>query len=131
MEEDYYSTIRIGYYYTQKNCTEAINMLLNKPGFCDYPDGFIITTVEVQGCKKTSSNEIVKKVYEVTHERILNEQMDSIVTFLGVYASMNLAKEIVEKEKDDMQFSDSQDGFCIDACVIGNIEWRDGFIIYS
>lgn len=122
VDDSFVSTKLIGYFAQHDDCKQAMELLRRKPGFCDYPDDFYIFEINVIGSQDCDELTVV---YDLTYERILNDDLDSEVVFIGVYASYTLAKAAINALCDF-----ERDCFCIDKCIVGMIEWRDGFDAY-
>ena len=64
-------------------------------------------------------------VYLLSHERDLDGADE--VKVIGVYASENDAREARQRAASLPGFLDHEDGFSIDAYVVGEDHWAEGF----
>ena len=125
--ENIYSTCLLGFFSTKAKCNEMIEHYLKQPGFIDYPNGFIIESVEAND--DDISAQFGKTVFFLSHEWY-DGRYDH-VSYLGYYSTKESAEKALNKYKNDLEFTDHLDGFCIDAYTIDEGWWMEGFFIWQ
>ncbi len=123
--EKIYSTCLLGFFSTKTKCEEMIKHYLKQPGFIDYPNDFVIETVEANGGFENTPNQFDKTVFFLSHEWY--DGSYDHVSYLGYYSTRELAEKALEQYKKDPEFIDRLDEFCIDAYEIDKGWWMESF----
>lgn len=118
----------LGYFSTLKNAKLAIEMVKDKPGFCDFGGGFEIQKFAVTFDKEISQkNELV--LYELSHEYLDSEEYDNFVVF-GLYATREEAEKIKEEKIKLYPYRENPEGFLIAEAKVDLLGWREGFAVW-
>ncbi len=125
--EKIYNTKLLGFFQSEEECKQLILEYLKQPGFIDCPNDFIVEKVEADVNEFNDiPGEFESSVFYLAHEWYDGEF--DYVTDLGYYSTEELAKKAQIRYQLDTNFIEHPEGFCISKYIIGECEWKEGFI---
>jgi len=118
----------IGFFSSMEKVEEVIGRYKLLNGFKEHPNDFKtkICMVDVDDFNETAVDLLEDEVYYLAHEYYDGVEFD-YVTDLGVYSTLEKAKQSMKKFKRRVQFKDYKDGFSIDCYKIDNDYWYFDF----
>jgi homoserine kinase type II len=113
----------IGVYTSTAKADEAIQRLVAKPGFADFPDNFLRYEFEIESDSESDAPDsgfVVQHQYE-------DDNAIEHATLIGVYASESEAESAVDQSRFQPEFEAYPDGFYIDRYPLDKDHWTSGF----
>lgn len=131
LDEDASSTILIGFYSSRKRVLDVIKKYRRVTGFCDYPDAFEVEEweVDVDDYNEVSCD-YKESIFYLSHE-YYDGAMYDYLTDIGVYSSLEKAKNALRTYQKLPIFKEHSEGFVIDEYEINKDHWTEGFDIYG
>lgn len=102
---------------------ETVNKYSKLPGFCDYPDGFSITEMEVIGSTDTKP---LSEIYCLESYLLDEEGDEQDVVMLGIFAKRKDAEEFRRAAK--RKEKNRKRRYYIGKGKINQLSWVDGYI---
>lgn len=122
---------QIGYFSSRKESCQVIEEYKKLDGFREYPNNFVIKALPIVYGKRVYSNiEYPKVVYVLNHSYEDEEGFD-VISWLGIYASYDLALRSQQKYMRDKKFNGYPDCFIIDEYEVNKPEWSEGFFTWK
>lgn len=122
----------IGFFDTRDNAEKAKAAISAKPGFCDFPDDFVIE-------EYTISEDSLSSVYLVEHSYYIIDDRIDYTAEIGVFptedAAMLAAKEYEKTSKIPVATHSWDEDFDIDNYLsvakytVGEADWQEGFTL--
>ena len=123
IDDEYYDTKFIGIYSSKSKALSTIEKFSQLPGFRDFKTGFHIETAKIK-----FKNKIMKKVYLLTINKVLDGDEDEITISYSVCPNIIFArvlwiiKSIISCGKHQKVY--------VQKYTIDEDEWREGFITF-